>query len=261
MDKNVKISIITVCYNSAATITDTIESVLAQSYPNIEYIIIDGASKDQTLDIIYSYQDKIHKIISEPDRGIYDAMNKGVLCSSGDIIGFINADDFYPAADIIEQVVLAFKQNLVDSVYGDLCYVNSDHPKSIVRYWRSSLFFPGSFGLGWCPPHPTFFVRREIYEKYGLFDINIQIAADIELMMRFLEVHAISSHYFSTILVHMRLGGTTNRSLRNIISQNKEVLRALDHHAVRYSKWKFVANKLWVRGKQFIVRPDTTVCR
>ena len=255
MSKDLKISIITVCYNSAATITDTIESVLAQTYPNIEYIIIDGASKDKTLDIILSYQNKIQKIITEPDHGIYDAMNKGIMLSTGDVIGFINADDFYPGPDIIEQVVLAFKQSMVDAVYGDLCYVKSNDPKVVVRYWRSSLFKLGSFGRGWCPPHPTFFVRRHIYEKHGLFDLNITIAADVELMMRFLEIHNISVQYLSIVLVIMRLGGTTNRSLGNIIRQNTEVLRALDSHGLRYSWWKFILNKVWVRGKQFFVRP------
>ena len=255
MGKELKISIITVCYNSAATITDTIESVLTQTYPNIEYIIIDGASRDGTLDIIHSYRNKIHKIISEPDHGIYDAMNKGIMCSTGDVIGFINADDFYPASDIIEQVIQKFTQSMVDAVYGDLCYVKSSDPKMVVRYWRSSLFHSGSFGLGWCPPHPTFFVRRYIYEKYGLFDLNITIAADIELMMRFLEIYNISSYYLPIILVKMRLGGTTNRSLRNIIRQNKEVLNALDSHDLTYSWWKFVLSKVWGRGKQFFVRP------
>ena len=177
------------------------------------------------------------------------------MCSTGDVIGFINADDFYPSADIVEQIVLAFNKSVVDAVYGDLCYVKKNDPKTVVRYWQSSLFYSGSFGQGWCPPHPTFFVRRYIYEKYGLFDLNITIAADIELMMRFLEVNNISVDYLPVILVNMRIGGTTNKSLRNIIKQNKEVLKALDSHDLHYSLWKFIAKKLWVRGRQFFVRP------
>ena len=252
-----KVSIITVCYNSAKTIRDTIESVLTQSYPNIEYIIIDGASQDNTLHIIAEYRDKITKVISEPDKGIYDAMNKGIAHATGDIIGFINADDFYSGCNSIKRVVQCFLNHEIEAVYGDLCYVQQKNTQAIVRYWSSSSFQKQSFAKGWCPPHPTFFVACTVYEKYGGFNTNITIAADVELMMKLLEVHHIKTHYLPHVLVNMRVGGTTNRNVGNIIKQNKEILDALKIYGLKYSWWSFGIHKFISRIKQFLTRPDS----
>lgn len=254
--QNLQVSIITVCFNSAETIRDSIESVLSQNYPNIEYIIIDGGSTDGTLDIINKYQDKITVNISEPDDGIYDAMNKGMHNATGDVIGFINSDDFYPSKTVLSSIAQVFSDESIDACYGDLCYVKQNNTQSVVRYWKSSAFEPGSFRDGWSPPHPTLFVRRNIYEKYGMFDLDYKIAADVELMMRLLEVHDVNAAYLPEVLVHMRLGGETNKSIGNIIRQNQEIWRALKMHGLKPSLFRFIGGKVLSRGKQFVVRPS-----
>lgn len=252
-----KVTIITVSYNSELTIRDTIKSVLAQDYSNVEYIVIDGASNDNTMDIIREFGDRIDTVISEPDNGIYDGMNKGIRAASGDVVGFINSDDFYPSSSILTDVMQVFSDPSIDVSYGDLCYVKPDDIHSIVRYWQSSDFIPGSFHHGWCPPHPTFFVRRKIYEQLGLFDLNYQIAADVEIMMRLLEIHNVKAAYLPAVLVHMRLGGETNRSIGNIIRQNQEIWRALKAHGQKPSLFRFISGKVLSRGKQFVVRPSS----
>ena len=221
-----KVSIITVVYNNKDTIKNAIESVLNQTYKNIEYIIVDGASTDGTVEIIKSYGDSIDKFISEKDNGIYDAMNKGIRLASGDIIGILNSDDFYANNNIIEKVVKEFEDKKVDSVYGDLVYVNAKDTNKIVRYWKSKPYKKGLFKKGWHPAHPTFFVKKKIYEKYGLFNLDFKIAADYELMLRFLEKHQISNSYIPEIIVKMRLGGESNQSIKNIIKANIESYNA-----------------------------------
>lgn len=205
-----KVSIITVCYNSAETIEDAIKSVLGQSYLNIEYIVVDGGSTDGTLKILENYKDKIAKIISEKDNGIYDAMNKGVTVATGDIIGILNSDDFYYDNDIIRTIVENMEKNSIDICWGDLVYVKKDDTNKIVRFWKSSEYKSGKFWRGWHPPHPTFFVRREIYQKYGLFRLDLSVYADYELMLRFLEKYKARSFYIPKILVKMREGGASN---------------------------------------------------
>ncbi len=177
---NIKISFIIVVYNSKNTIKETIESVLHQDYPLIEYIIIDGQSNDGTLDIIKMYKDKISKLISEKDNGIYDAMNKGIKLANGDIIGILNSDDIFENNKVISKVVKIFKTNSINSLYADLKYVNRYDTDKIIRYWKSSPFIKNSFKNGWHPPHPTFFVKKEIYEKYGYYNLNFKISADFE---------------------------------------------------------------------------------
>jgi len=255
MTNTLKISIITVCFNSAATIRDTIESVRDQSYRNREFIVIDGNSTDHTLSIVKEFDDEVSCLVSEPDQGIYDAMNKGIRLASGDVIGFINADDFYASNDVLGNVAEIFRHPGVDACYGDLCYVREFDTQSVVRYWRSSEYRPGIFTNGWCPPHPTFFVRRKIYERFGGFDLNYRIAADFELMMRFLEVHQVRARYLREVLVKMRMGGTTNRSLKNIARQNGEILRALKKHGLAANPFAFFGKKIISRGRQFITRP------
>jgi glycosyltransferase involved in cell wall biosynthesis len=237
---NLKISIITITYNSEKTLDDTIKSVLSQTYKNIEYIIVDGASTDGTIKIVTSYGDKITKFISESDNGIYDAMNKGLKLASGDIVGILNSDDIYFNENVILNVVAKFEESKTDSIYGDLYYVDENDLQKIQRYWKSSEFKAGSFAKGWHPPHPTFFVKKEVYEKYGYFDLEMKVSADFELMIRFLERYKISTAYLPKVLVRMRTGGESNRSIKNIITGNKSILRAFDKNGIRVNKFLYI---------------------
>ncbi len=250
-----KVTVITVCFNSAATIAHTLRSVREQTHNEIEHIIIDGQSTDNTLDIVASEGGHVVKLVSERDNGIYDAMNKGIQLATGDVVAFLNADDFYAASDSLATAVAALESSGADSCHGDLCYVSQDDPTRTVRYWRSKVFVPGAFERGWCPPHPTFFVRRSVYQRLGGFDLRFKIAADFELMARYLGAARISSHYIPKVLVKMRLGGTTNRSLSNIFKQNGEIRRALAKHGLHSSLIGFVLNKLITRAIQFVRRP------
>ncbi len=252
-----RVSLITVCFNSVGTIRHTVQSVAAQDYPAIEYIVIDGASTDGTVAVLEEHRDAIDRLVSEPDGGIYHAMNKGIALASGEVIGFINSDDFYPRSDSISRIMKAFVAPTIEACYGDLCYVSPVDTSSVVRYWKSSPFRRRSFLRGWCPPHPTFLVRRNVYERHGSFDPQYGVAADIELMMRFLEVHEITAEYIPEVLVHMRIGGATNRSLKNILRQNKEILRAMKRHGLRPSLARFAGGKVISRGRQFVRRPAT----
>ena len=250
-----KISVITVCFNAQNTIDHTLRSVRDQTHDPIEHIIIDGCSTDGTLQVVEAEGKHVAMIVSEKDKGIYDAMNKGIALATGDVIGFSNADDFYPSPDVLAMVAAAFESSGADCCYGDLCYVQQDDVSKIVRYWRSKPFASGMFGRGWCPPHPTFFVRREVYARLGGFDLSFKIAADFELMARYLEAEHISSHYIPKVLVNMRLGGTTNRSLSNIFKQNMEIRRALSKIGGQSSLISFLFNKLLIRAFQFVRRP------
>jgi len=225
-----KISIITVCYNSEKYIQSAIESVINQDYKDIEYIIIDGNSTDGTIEIIKKYKNKIHKFISEPDKGIYDAMNKGIKLATGEVIGFLNSDDLYQNNSVISNIVEGFVNKDCSIIYGDLFYVKPGNPQIIIRSWNSKSFVRGSFKKGWHPPHPTFYVKREIYEKYGVFNLNYRLAADFELMLRFLENYHVKSYYLNQPLVRMRLGGATNKNLKNIVIQNIECYRAFKNN-------------------------------
>ena len=227
-----KISIITSVYNNQETIAEAIVSVLSQTYPNIEYIIVDGGSSDNTVDIIKSYQDRLSTFISEPDKGIYDGLNKGINLATGDVIGFLHSDDLYENNTVIEKVAQAFIKNNIDSVYGDLTYVNKSDPSKIIRFWRSGDFTHKKLGYGWMPPHPTFFVRRFIYQNYGLFDTNFKIAADYDLMLRFLGKNKISTYYLPSVLIKMRVGGASNKSLKNVLRKSSEDLQAMKNNNI-----------------------------
>lgn len=217
-----KVSIITVCYNSAATIEDTIKSVLAQTYTNIEYIIIDGVSTDNTLDVIEPYKDRIAKVVSEPDKGMYDACNKGIKMATGDIVAILNADDIYASPYVIEKIVKQFEEKDCEALYGDLQYVAHDDLTKLVRHWRSGKFSVKKFLFGWMPPHPTFFVKRSVYEKYGFFDTTFRSAADYEYMLRVLFKYRVNVDYIPEVIVLMRQGGMSNATLKNRIRANKE---------------------------------------
>lgn len=234
----IKISIITVCYNSAATIETTILSVKNQIYENIEYIIVDGGSKDDTLNIIKKYEPKFEGRmfwISEPDKGIYDAMNKGVKLVTGDVIGLINSDDFFCDEKALEKVVKVFSDRPeIDSVYADLFYVSQNNTDKIVRKWVTGK--QRSFNLGWHPAHPTLYLKKEVYEKFGSFNLDFKLAADFELMLRFFDKHRISSFYIPEAFVKMRLGGETNKNFKNIYKQNLECINAFDVNDLRVNK-------------------------
>jgi len=238
-----KISIITVSYNSASTIRDTIESVLNQTYSDIEYILVDGASKDDTLSIIKSYGNKISKLISEKDNGIYDAMNKGISVATGDVIGILNSDDFYSHSNVIKNVVQIFEKD-TDAVYADLVYVSGADKNKIVRTWKAGKYEIGSFQKGWMPPHPTFFVKKSVYEKLGMFTDQLKSAADYEIMLRFIHKHQIKLSYLPEIIVHMRTGGASNISLKNRLKANREDKKAWKMNGLKPSPLTFIKKPL-----------------
>lgn len=227
-----KISIITSVYNNAATIEDAIKSVLSQTYSNIEYIVVDGASKDGTTNIIKKYENQISKFVSEKDKGIYDGLNKGVELATGDVIAFLHSDDIYENENVISDVVKLFQSTNTDSIYGDLVYVDKNDTNKIFRYWKSGQYNFRKLCNGWMPPHPTFFVKREFYEKYGKFDLNFEIAADYDFMLRMLGKYKITTTYLPKVLYKMRIGGASNRSLKNIIQKSKEDIKALKNNDI-----------------------------
>jgi glycosyltransferase len=228
-----KISIITVTYNSASTIEQTIQSVLDQSYTNIEYIIVDGVSTDGTLDILNRYRSRIHKIVSEKDKGIYDALNKGIDLATGDVIGILHSDDFYLTSNVIEHVAKTFDQEQCDALYANLYYVDKDDTNKIKRKWHSGNYSEGAFLNGWMPPHPTFFVRKEIYEKHGKFDLQFTSAADYELMLRLIHKHKIKLSYLNEFIVKMRVGGKSNVTVKNRVTANLEDRKAWEVNGIK----------------------------
>ena len=231
-----KISIVTISYNSAKTIETTFMSVLQQTYSNIEYIVIDGGSTDDTLKIAKKYSEIITVLVSEQDNGLYDAMNKGISLATGDVIGLINSDDLFCDPDALNKVAKVFKKNKnLDSVYADLFYVSQRDINKISRRWVSGI--QRKFKYGWHPAHPTFYIKKSIYDRFGLFDLSFKLAADFEIMLRFLDKHNISTTYLKEPLVKMRLGGETNKSFKNIYYQNIECLRAFDKNNIKVAKF------------------------
>lgn len=248
-----KISIITVSYNSASTITKTIESILSQSHTDLEYIIVDGASKDGTIDIIKKYEPLFNgrmRWISEPDKGIYDAMNKGLRMVTGDIVGILNSDDYYPSAQVLKRVGDEFKNTSCDAVFSDLQFVSGDNEK-MIRFWKGSPYRPGAFVKGWHPAHPTFFVKKQVYEKFGLFDTQFNVSADFELMLRFIEKGKIQTSYIPETLIYMRHGGESNGSLSNIWAGNKNIQRAFEKNSIKINFWIYFTNRMIQKLKQF----------
>jgi len=215
-----KVTIITVSHNSAQTIQDTINSVRAQNYSNIEYIIIDGNSSDSTKAILRKNTTCIHEWVSEEDRGIYDAMNKGLEMATGDIIAFLNADDFFTYPGAVKDMVKYLKKENAASCYADLAYVDSKNTEKVLRKWVSGEYSDGMFLKGWMPPHPTFFVKKEVYQKYGGFKLDLGTAADYEIMLRFLHKHKISVAYLPKTIIKMRAGGVSNASLWSRLKAN-----------------------------------------
>lgn len=230
-----KISLITVTYNSGKTVRDTLESVLRQTYFDTEYIIVDGASTDNTMDLIRQYAPRFNRrirYVSEPDRGLYDAMNKGIRMATGEVVGILNSDDLFAEATALEKIINCFLRHPeTDAVYADLYYVASQDTDRVIRHWISGK--RSSFRKGWHPAHPTFYVRREVYQRYGLFDPDFKLAADFELMLRFIEKNNIRLVYLPEPLVRMRLGGATSKNLTNIIRGNKECIEAFKKHGLK----------------------------
>lgn len=229
-----KVSLITVTYNSAATVAETIESVLAQKYRDIEYIVVDGKSTDGTVEIIESYGSRISKFISEPDRGLYDALNKGIALATGDVVGIIHSDDVLAADDVIQTVVEAFTSFETDSVYGDLLYIDKNDPDKVIRYWQAGRFERKKMARGWMPPHPTFYVRREVYLRHGGFNTDYRISADYDFMVRMLHKKNIRTMHIPVIMVKMKIGGASNRSVRNILRKTMEDIRAMKENDMNF---------------------------
>jgi glycosyltransferase involved in cell wall biosynthesis len=239
-----KISILTASFQSESTILDTLRSVNMQTYENIEHIVVDGASKDRTLGIVQSEGKRVAAVVSERDNGIYDAYNKGLSLASGEIIGFLNSDDFYFSETVIEKIMAAFEDDNIDACYGDLIYVDRNDTNKITRYWKSRSYAAGIFKNGFVPAHPTLFLRRSVYEKAGGFNLAYRLAADYEFMLRIFHQLNIKSVYIPDILVKMRTGGATGESLTSIRKQNEEIMSALHQHGIVYSKVNFLLRKI-----------------
>ena len=253
-----KITIVTVCLNSESTIEWALESIAAQSYKNLEHIVVDGGSKDATVTLIHGWKKHPVRLISERDKGIFDAMNKGIALATGDVVGILNSDDAYYDRDILKKVAKTMNAPSVDACYADLIYVEKNNLHKIFRYWKASPFEKGLFRKGWVPPHPTFFVHRRIYEKYGLFDLDYSLAADFELMARFLERFQIKATYIPQIFVKMCSGGVSNKSLFNIIRQNFEIYQAIKKNNLRFYFFPFVFTKLISRLRQYFSKPSAS---
>lgn len=232
VNTTLRVTIITVCFNSEAHIADTLKSIDTQSWPNIEHVVIDGASTDGTLRILQSHPRAARRVLSEPDEGIYDAMNKGLALASGDLVGFLNADDMLAWPGAVEAIANAAADDNTGAVCGDLVYVRRDRPDDVLRYWRSGAFASSRLRFGWMPPHPTFYVRRSLLARVGGFDTQLRIAADYDFMLRCLCRTDISVAYLPQVLVKMRTGGASNRSLSAMMRKSREDLLALRRNDV-----------------------------
>ncbi len=239
-----KVSIITVAYNAAQFIEDTIKSVVSQDYDNIEYIIIDGASTDNTLDICNAYNDGIDVLVSEPDKGIYDAMNKGIKNATGEIVGILNADDFYSSNTVISDVVNVFLETKAPCVYADLVYVDQSNPDKITRKWVSGQYRKNAFMKGWMPPHPTFFIEKKWYDQYGGYSLELKSAADYELMLRMIHKNNLIPGYLNKVITKMRVGGVSNASVKNRIKANMEDRKAWEMNGMKPGKFTLIRKPL-----------------
>lgn len=252
-----KLTLLTACYNSAATVADTMKSVNAQTYLNIEHIIIDGASKDNTIELVQQTGKRVTKIVSEKDKGIYDAYNKGLTYASGDVIGFINSDDFYCSATVAEQVMRVFEDPSIDACHANLVYVHPEQTEKIERYWKSKQITKQAMSSGFVPAHPTVFLRRSVYERVGSFNLTYRSAADYEFLLRTFYVHEVSSVHIPEIWVRMRSGGHTGGNFRSILKQNQEIRSAQEAHGLDCSDLRFYGAKIVDRLLQRARAPFT----
>ena len=227
-----KISVVTAVFNAASTVSHAVRSVAGQRGVEIEHIVVDGASNDGTLGVLNTHRASISVLISEPDAGIYDALNKGIALATGDVVGFLHADDFYAHENVVAQIAAAFADPQVDAVYGDLDYVGKEDPSRVLRHWVGGSFSRAALSRGWMPPHPTLYVRRELYQRLGSFDTTYRIAADYECILRIFSAPDVTVTYIPEVLVRMRTGGASNRSLQNIWIKSREDYRALRRHRV-----------------------------
>lgn len=225
-------SIVTVVLNRVDTVEQALHSVQAQTWPAVEHVVVDGASTDGTLAVLQAHRERIPVLLSEPDRGLYYALNKGLVLATGDVIGLMHSDDFYADERVLDRVAQAFADPGVDGVYGDLDYVTRDAPHRVIRHWRSGAYDPRSLGRGWMPPHPTLFLRRTVIERWGGFDTRFRIAADYEAMLRYLGRGQIRLAYVPEVLIKMRVGGESNRSLARVVRKSLEDYRALRENKV-----------------------------
>jgi glycosyltransferase involved in cell wall biosynthesis len=247
-----KITIITVCFNSAKTIRDTIVSVLGQDYPDIEYIVVDGASNDATLDIVNEYRQKIAKVISEPDRGLYDAMNKGIAAATGDVIGILNSDDFYENDRVISTVAKVFaKIPDVDIVFGDVVFVRPTDLKTRYRHYTAGHFKPWKLRFGWMPPHPGTFIKTRLYKKVGFYSLDYKIAADFEMFVRLLIQEKASYIWINKVLIRMRIGGASTSGIARSIFMNREIVRACRSNRL-YTNLALVLTKVPFKLMEFL---------
>ncbi|MBD2704530.1 glycosyltransferase [Spirosoma sp. BT702] len=249
-----KVSIITVVYNGADHIRDCIESIVNQTHPDIEYIIVDGKSTDGTVEIVQSYGTKVARFVSEPDKGLYDAMNKGIRMATGEVIGLLNADDFYRHNRVIENMVATFERTGSDGVYGDMLYVDRDDTRKLKRYWRSGWYTDNAFKWGWMPGHLSFFAKRWMYEQYGLFRTDMKSAADYELLLRFIHKNKAKLAYMDEVTIVMRDGGVSNSSLFNRLRANRDDQLAWKHNDLKpyfFTIWLKPLRKL----KQYVSKP------
>jgi len=248
-----KISLITTTFNSAETLRDTLESVRRQDHADLEYIIVDGGSTDGTMDLIAEFDDIVAMSVSEKDDGIYDALNKGIGLATGEVVGFLHSDDMFSDEKVLSRIAEAFSHPDVDATYGDLDYVLRDDPSKIHRQWRSQEFDPESFYRGWMPAHPTFYLKKEHYIKFGGYDTTIRQSADYELMLRMLLKHGLKAKYIPEVLVKMRVGGVSNVSLQNRWQANQEDARAWKKNRLKAGKLTRVMKPLSKLG-QFLGR-------
>jgi glycosyltransferase involved in cell wall biosynthesis len=226
-----RISIITVTYNSAATLKDTLESVRSQDHPDIEHVLVDGASTDGTVDIIKAYP-HVQRWVSEKDKGLYDAINKGIAMATGDVVGILNSDDFFPNNHVVSLIAKTFLEKKVDAVYGDIAFVRPGNLDKIIRLYSSKKFTPRKFGFGYMPAHPSFYAKKSCYDALGVYQLGYKIAADYELLMRFMYKHRITNTYIPEILVYMRTGGVSNKNFFSRYTLNKEIIRACKENGV-----------------------------
>ena len=245
-----KVTLITVCRNAAAVIAETLESALEQDHPQIELIVIDGASTDGTKEILEGFRSRLAKLISEPDNGIYDAMNKGLRLATGDVIGFINAGDVFMDRHVIGKVVREFERSKADAVFGDIIMVNENDIQKVERTWRNGKYDRLRFRQGWMPPHVATFIRKSIYDRFGHFNTDLRIGADYEILLRFLYKEKIATVHLPEMILRFRLGGMSNGGFRQILQANREVRRSWGLNGLKAPPL-LVTRKLWSKVMQF----------